>query len=208
MKVKEVKSLIYTPINEHLKAKGFIFKKSKELFERKFDWGKQTIGMGFINYNPEYDFSFFFSTRINEIENIVNQYIPTSPPFQKDTFTSITQLAYFLNEKNFYYKIQTAPEIETAVKAFLKILDNKIFDFFDEFSDPIKLEAATNRDTQGANFSRMHPPHKAVRGLILAKKYNPAMYHTYIDKYRKTLEDFPQNEKEQVENVIQFLNTM
>ena len=94
MTSKDVRGVIFRELAPRLP--GFKANLGESAFVRKIPDGKQALVVGIIDYRPEFRFSLTLTTRLNAVQDIVNQLSRVLPKNYKTTLTTMTQLDWFI----------------------------------------------------------------------------------------------------------------
>src|SRR5215831_5450844 len=142
MKKQEVRDALFGYLQPYLPAWKSV--KKDEAFVRSIPGGAQKIFISLVDYNPEFRFSLTFATRIDRVEDIVNQFNEAPASAHKTTLTSMTQLSYFFpgDPEAKQYSVQTNDEIRKAVDEVGAVLRTEALPFMDTHRDIAALDRA------------------------------------------------------------------
>jgi hypothetical protein len=206
MKKQEVRDALFGYLQPHLPAWKSV--KKDEAFVRPIPGGVQKIFISLVDYNPEFRFSLTFATRIDRVEDIVNQFNEAPPAAHKATVTSITQLSYFSpgEPEPKQYAVKTEDDIRKAVDEVGALLRTKALPFMEAHLDIAALDRAMNGGDN--RFDTSDPTNRATRALTVAKLAGNSRFEELEESYRAAIQHFPEMSRQGLAQVIDYLHTL
>lgn len=119
---------------------GFIFNRSQMIFEKVFSNGRQVISVNLIEDLKESYLEYHLGVRINEIEELIHQYLPTPNNYVDQSITLVQtpdKLGNSYPNKLFVSDVKQLPEI---IKSFEYFFLETGFKWLDKMIDPMTLE--------------------------------------------------------------------
>jgi hypothetical protein len=203
---QDVKEKLFEQLQPHLP--GFKPRKKEDSFARTITGGSQFIGVALVDHRPLFKFSLPVSTRIEEVEEIINRFSGSPRKYHHLTLTTATLLGYFYGEsEDKEFKVRSHEEIEAAIADVAPVLRDRILPFLDSHQTVQSLDAVVN-GPEGPRFVRTNPPYRQMHALILARLAgNPrfdALAEAALAEARGWL---PQNAKK-LDAVVAHLRTL
>jgi hypothetical protein len=122
------------------KDQGFKLNKSQLLFEKVFPNGKQVISVHFIEEMEEAFVEYHLGVRINEVEELVLQYLPTICNPAEQSITIVQRPNKLSNSYPKRIKVSNKEEVINAIHLFENFFLESGFKWLDRMMDPIILE--------------------------------------------------------------------
>jgi len=181
MEKTEVRDRIGAGLIDLLKPHGFRFNKAEYGFVRRIPAGKQTIGIPLVAHNPVFDFGLVLTTRLDAVQDILNQFTGSPPRYHSITVTAITQLDWFTKGERTKWRIQNEVELDAAIAALRPIVSDSIVPFLDAHKDVSEWDAAVNSPSNDifggsnrlsdrtASVDNSNQPYRCMTALVLAK---------------------------------------
>jgi hypothetical protein len=184
MKAADGKTLIYNGLRALLADHGFRLNKGQATFIRRIPDGRQSIGVPFYSYDPEYYFSLTVTIRLDAVEDIVNQFSGSPPAYHAMTETIITHLDYFTGQREPKYKVTCEADVTAALATLAPVVQQGILPFLDRLRDAPSLDQAVNGQPYpsggAANAGLVwagrrdavdssNQPYRAMHALVLAR---------------------------------------
>jgi len=185
MKTQEMKNLILQALSEILCDTDFCLKKSDDAFIRKIPDGRQTLGMGFWNFNPKFQFQLMMCIRLEAAEEMYHRFSRAAPKYYSLSDTTITRLEYFTGGPH-KYTVTTAEDVASVVGSLAGVIRGKVIPFFNEHQDVKALDRAVNNQEPGIDITQS--PGGPMHAIILAYLAENADFDKIVAKQRDKME--------------------
>lgn len=168
MNLPDARNLVKKELSRILKPDGYKYSNKNYGFIRKLNNGFCGIITGFVNHKPFYTLNMIFVIRIDEVEDIFNQFSSIVPGYQESSATIMVRYAYFKGVKEFRIEFSTETELVNALKEFEHIYAEQIKQFSDKYSTLENLyPLVEDGSIAGIDFSAA--PDNFIHWLIIAK---------------------------------------
>ena len=144
MKRKEVKYLIFEKLTSFFSENGFKAYKAKEMFKKITPDGFFNVSIIILDYEPEFHVKFVLGIRINEIENIYNQFSFVIDEGKNESETTLTSMDYFTGKEDDAYIVSSEDDLIVSLRNFQKLMLEKGFGYFQQFSSIQALDKEIN----------------------------------------------------------------
>ena len=196
MKISEVSKLLTKGFGEIYKP--LEFKKWK--YGYKKDVGKFSYTFGFASSNMDNSFpsTFYYRLGSHAIGNILNRIIPLT---ERDIQIIGIGQADLFEAKKFpilKYDIYTVEDVNKMVSEVSTYFISEVLPYLESIASIEELERITNAELN---------PWKKSTGLILAKLVKNTEYEDLKNKYRELLKNWSDWDKQELEKVIDFLDS-
>lgn len=171
--------------SEFFKANGFVLNPTQLLFEKVFPHGKQVIYVHFMQGSQESYLEYHLAIRINEVEELVQKYLPTPNNYPGHSITlaqTPDKLGHAYPKK---ITVLNDKELTQVVRDFEIFFSKKGFEWLDQMINPSVLEQEFlfHKETP---FEEFNLEESAFRSIALSKLYNPNDYpilrQSYLEK--------------------------
>jgi len=168
---------------------GFALDPAQNVFKKSFNQGTQII---FIHYQPYPDGAYLeynLGIRIDQVEYLIHQFLPSLQGQSDNSVTLVQTLDKIGRELPKRFFIENSARLSSALMNVEKFFVSYGFNWLDEMSDPMNLEAAfaTRKDKK---FKTQNFIYNAFRGTALSKIYKPEDYpqlrQTYLSMVQKS----------------------
>jgi len=166
---------------------GFILNQSQFIFEKIFPVGKQVIFIHFVE-SPEGSYlEYHLGIRINEIEELVYQYLPTMRNHAEQSITldqTMDKLGHAYPKK---IKIEEVKELQKVIPFIEKFFLETGFSWLDKMIDPCELEQEFIQRNE-IPFEDCNMVEFAFRSTALSKMYKtndyPKVRQSFLEKIK------------------------
>ena len=136
MNKKKYFEYILPVIEPILERQGFIFKKSKDSFEKKIFDGLIKIQFNFYDFALTYNINIGFETRINKVQDIFVRYKNINSVNHKDSSTINFALAGLINHTEKVFRFKTVGELDAIIsEKFIPFLEKDVPVFCKKYKD-------------------------------------------------------------------------
>lgn len=158
---------------------------------RKIADGKQTLFIGIVDYKPEFRFSMALTTRLEEVQQIVNQFSGTTPKYYKTTQTTLTRLDWFVKTDKplTQYSVSSAADIVAAVRALAPVIEQQLVPFFDRYQDVQGVDVLLNQLQPSPDRTDM--PVRGITALVVARLAGNPRFEELAAKYLAQVQGVP-----------------
>ncbi|WP_296702990.1 hypothetical protein [Algoriphagus sp.] len=157
--------------NDH----GFILNPSQNVFEKAFPNGKQVISIQIIEYSNEKYIEYHLGVRINEVEELIARYLPTTSAYDEQSITLAQTPDKLGSTYSKKIKISKVEDLSKLCKSIETFFLETGFYWLDKMIDPIKLEQEFLHHNE-VPFEDYSLVEVAFRSTALSKIYNPSDY--------------------------------
>jgi hypothetical protein len=188
---------------------GFEPSKKEEGFVRKFDGGKQTVGVSLVDRWPLFlKFSLVLSVRLEAVQAIFNQFGGGPPKYFAITTTSATLLDYFFEgtEQKKEFEVRDEVEIEMAMLELTPVVRDRILPFLDEYRTVDALNRGMNFGNE--KFDRLNEPYRSMSALTVARLAKEPRFPELVARYRERVATCQAHDREKLAKLIAHLETL
>lgn len=193
--VKNLKNLSFKNESGYLKKSEFEF--------------EYYIGFGVAKYSLTYPTEFSFGISSSSINKIYRKIYPDRD-YDKKKYTGVFHLRQAVlfevgKYKKLEYNIENESDIVEMMEEVTAYYKKEFFPFFKSLNTLKKLSGFINYD----DFAKKWSPYLAntlISGLILSKLTGDPYYNSLKEDYRELLKDWVEQEKENFEKAIVFLD--
>lgn len=199
-----------TPIVDHIHRvlaplfPGFRFDEGGEGFVREIPTGSQKILMPLVDLNPRYLFSLLCSIRLDEVEDICNQFNPAPRRYHAMTETTTTPIEYFTERTQFV--VDTIEDVDEAARDLAPV-SKLIVQFMDRHQDKEALHRAF-RSADHSRFDISVQPGRAMRELVLARLCNDADFPTIVTAQKVASASWSDTDRERFSALVEYLERL
>ena len=203
----EIRKILKEEFKSFLKPYGYKPSSSETGFVRKTNEGFCDIGIGIVDYRPEFLFSLGFSIRIDTVQKISNHLFNIMPKYQESTTTIMVPAKFFTGVDD--YKITNAGGLQEFIDFFKKLYADKVDSFLAANSTLGGLVKTifTDHIEPGKVFQHYH----FITRIILAHLGKIEFYDLVAEEYYKIYcEEYPESkeEQEEIRRAINYLKTI
>lgn len=206
MKPREMEDIILQMMQAIL-PESFKIKK-RFGFTRSFAGVRQEIGVALVDYNPDYKFSLYVATRLNEAENIFNLFSRADKMYHNQSTTMSVHLDYFTRSKGVpsEYNVSSATDVAKLSPFFAEIFSEDIVPFLDEHKDLRSLDIAMNN--VHTSIDHTLNPSRAMHAVIVARLAGNPDFERLVEKHRRDLHVYSAREVGDFERLVVHLRTI
>ncbi len=199
-----IKSDIIKLHSPFFRKHGFELSPCKSAFEKDFEGGKQVVGVQCHEEKEEIIVEYYFGIRINAIEELVNQHLPTLISNVEESLTLYKSLDNLGNYRTGKIKISTIEELTELRSTIENFFSVNGFGWLDQMSNPLVLEQEysyiVNKSQNTAEMVEA-----SFRSIALSKLFNPENYPILRKLYLEKM-DYREMTPLTVALFFQFLN--
>lgn len=203
MKLKDVRTAIYSKLDEALRPYSFKLNKSREAFVRKVPEGRQSIYVSVVDLEPTFEFSIVIGLRADPVEEISHLFSGASEKYQNLSETAIVQLSYFTSQEETNYLVSSTRDIDSVTAVVSTILREKVLPVLDECTNIAALEARVNSPQR--NFDSSQPPYSFLTSLVLASLVNSDAFEGLALEATNSVSQYPESERDKIARMIVHL---
>ncbi len=161
--------------SKFFKAHGFKLNKSQVFFEKVFSNGKQVISVHLIEEKEESFLEYYFGVRINEVEELILQYLPTICNPEEQSITIVQTPNKLGNSYPKKIKVSNEEELMNAIDLFKNFFLEAGFEWLDRMIDPNNLEQELHHHEE-IHFEDSNLVQSAFRSTAMSKLFNSGNY--------------------------------
>ena len=169
---------------------GFTLDSKLLHYVKLFDEGKQVIFFHHVSNSDSNCIEVQLGIRIDEVEEIINQFLPSLGDFSERSTTLIMPLDQINAKMQRRYFIEEEEDIALVLKQIENHLVKDGFKWLDQYSNPNHLEAYFNNNPD-QEFITQNFTYRSARAITLCKLYNPDSYQenkkAYLDKLEEMM---------------------
>jgi hypothetical protein len=203
MKKQDAARLIYDGLFPAMSDEGFKLRKSEEGFVRSIPAGRDIVFVPLYDYNPVFEFSLTMGIRIDAVEATFHLFSGAPPPYQKLSYTTLTQLSYFTGDKGLF-RGSTAEELQAGATLASEIVRDRIVRFFDAHQDVRALDRAVNSGPPGFDSTQLLS--RAMHAVTLARLAGNPAFDSIVGNFRRELAAFSDADKSRFEGLAAHLS--
>jgi hypothetical protein len=208
MTLTEVKQIVKTELGNFLENYGYKFDSKAYGFLRYFEGGFNKVGISIVDYQPKFKLSFFFCVRLDEVENILQQYVFILEKYRDFTWTLNIPIEHFTCFKE--YAFDKKELLLDLLHEIEQVYSTNIDDFLKSNSSVDKLDVSLNINPSKLGY--MTTPEDFIRRIIIAKLAGNTSFDDVADwYYKKYVEDYFLDTEEgpnKISEVTSFLRAM
>lgn len=199
---KYLKRNLFHEIGSALKEEGYRVRVSQSDLIKKFDRGKISIHLGFIDYVEGFDVTIDVGIRFEELENLKNQYKDfLTKTEKKETYTIGVELGNLAYGEQKKWNIKKGIDILPVSQNIIKEIKKHFFPYVSHYLDIENLfEACIKDDTNEVVAFDSEGAENAVCLAMLLKKEH--MLNSIIDQKRTYLKRINRDELESFEEFL------
>jgi hypothetical protein len=194
---------------EGLKEDGFKFIKSSSRILRTHSLGFDVVILHIVDYWPNFQIDTFLGIRLNEVEDIVNKFIPNrNPAFMKFTETLGTSYMVLSGAKENYIEIKTEEELSNAINELITLVKNKGLKYFGDHRSIEVVNDLKKRQILTENNGANYVIGNLMQSLTLMKLCNDPDFEKLSMKYKELHAPFAGEEesgRKAMDDLIEYL---
>jgi hypothetical protein len=179
-----------TAYQDFLEDFGFNLDPTILHYIKLFDGGKQVVFFHHISNSDSNCIEVQLGIRIDAVEDIINQFLPSLGDFSERSTTLIMPIDQINANMQRRYFIEDEKEVPEVLKKIESHLVKDGFRWLDRYSDPIVLEDYFNNNPD-QEFITQNFTYRSARAITLCKLYNPDNYKdkkkAYLDKLEEMM---------------------
>lgn len=176
---------IVTLHSEFFRSNGFLLNPTHFFFEKVFAHGKQVVFVHFVEGLHESYLEYHLAVRINEVEDLIHKYLPTSGSYAEQSIT----LAQTADKLGSSYpqkiKVSNGKDLSDIINSMEEFFLNVGFNWLDQMMNPIILEQEFLHHKENP-FEEFNLVDSAFRSTALSKLYNdedyPILRQSFLEK--------------------------
>jgi len=166
--------------------RGFALNLTQLMFERNIPHGKQVIFMHYTENENSAQLGYTMGIRIDLIENLIHQFLPTQSDFAEKSITLAQSLDDMGKKSLNKFKITSKKHLQGAINSSEIFFSTTGFEWLDRLSNPEMLEKEFFKKKYDP-FANHNFIYTAFRGSALSKFYNPGNYTALRQKFLEML---------------------
>ncbi|WP_194775850.1 hypothetical protein [Pararhodonellum marinum] len=167
---------------------GFKYQGKYHQFQKTTGEGIQVILVHLMEYNAASYLEYQLGIRIDRVEKLVHQFLPSMSDYESHSLTLIQTLDKIDGELPRRFLVNDTKETESVMATMEAFFIRSGFRWLDEFSDPVVLERYFNEHPLEKLVNQNYT-YKANRGLALAHFFGKRDFlilkRAYLDQLRK-----------------------
>lgn len=186
MKKAELKNKIFNRLSDFFSGKNFGSVKAFDRFERKVDFGFQSVSFHIVQRNSYYEVSFSFGIRFDDLENVARKVIRMDPKLEKKAISLLVTQNNLPELNKSSYRVQTVQDLHDCLSTFTSydFVRAEMF-FFDKFVSLESVDQTLNLLPTNANVFLNNPEKQYFKGLIVAHLVQSEKLIELKDEYSK-----------------------
>jgi len=173
---------------EFFAERGFTLNPTQLMFERNIPHGKQVIFMHYTEDENSAQLEYTMGIRIDLIENLIHQFLPTLSDFAEKSITIAQSLDNMGKKSLNKFKISSSKHLQDAINSAEIFFSNTGFEWLDRLSNPENVEKEFFKQKYNP-FANHNFVYTAFRGSALSKLYNPGDYIALRQKFLEMLNE-------------------
>lgn len=211
MRKKDAFNRIAKSLEENLRDYGFVYRKSDGRILRFHPNGFDVILIDVLDYWPVFEVRTFLCIRLEEVENIVNMFIPNfNPKFMKYSTTIATSYMVLSGADSNEIEFETEEELDAAISTLTMLIKDKGLKYFDEHRslevvNRIKKEQIIIERNESYNVIN-----NLMQSIVLMYLCNDPDFDTLCAEYKKIYIPFLGEEElgnKALDDLIHYLST-
>lgn len=212
MRKKDAFSRIAKSLEDNLRDYGFVYRKSDGRILRFHPNGFDVILIDILDYWPVFEIRTFLSIRLEEVENIVNMFIPRrNPKFMKYSTTIATSYMVLSGADSNEIEFETEEELDAAISTLTKLIRDKGLKYFDEYRSLEVVNRIKKEQLVGDNNERYNVINNLMQSIVLMYLCNDPDFNILCDKYKKIYIPFLGEEElgiKAMDDLIHYLSSV
>ncbi|HXT99378.1 MAG TPA: hypothetical protein VN903_00200 [Polyangia bacterium] len=179
----------------------------KTSLARPIAGGTQFIGVALVDYRTLFRFTLTISTRIEQVQEIMNRFSGSPPKFHHITLTTATMLAYFSGaSEHERFEVRSPEDVAAAVAELAPVLRDRVLPFLDAHQTVQSLDAVMN-GPEGRRFDRTNAPYRQMTGLTLARLAGNPRFDALVESARAEMRGLKPHGAAKLEALVAYLRT-
>ncbi|MBB6328362.1 hypothetical protein FHS59_004005 [Algoriphagus iocasae] len=173
-------------------------------FQKFFELGKQVVFIQLNENNSESIVEYNLGVRIDKVEELIHQFLPTLSGYAEKSITliqTLDKIGKYLPDK---FVVQNDWELSQIMMSAEKFFVLEGFPWLNKMSDPINLELAFF-ERKAKSFKTHNFVYNAFRATALSKLYNPSDYPYIRNIFLEHIEE-QQMTPFNIASYLKFLN--
>ncbi len=187
---------------------GYGLLPEKKQFRRQTANGFQNIVLSSVPYPDDTMLEVNFGCRIDQIEQIAQQFLHNLTEFRPDANTFLLSIGRFSGLQYFRYKIHSDDELVHVCEQIELFFGQQGFEFMQKACTLAVIDQLLNDQPDQPCRYVYNQTHRCYKGLIAARLNHNPHFDKLVDEYRHSLIRLTQNSHEQLylERLITFLH--
>ncbi|GEM_PF-598301 len=187
MALSKVETHLYTSLNDFLSQKDFEMRPDLKQFRRETPTGFQNIILSFSPYQAETYLEVNIGTRLNMVEEIVQQFLDNMPEFWRQANTVVVSVGKINDAKYFRYRIADDEDLHVCTEQVIEFMDQRGFMFLEYASHLKNLDVMFNAKPHQSVKYLYNQLHRCFKGVVIARLSHNPHFLTLIEQYHDKL---------------------
>jgi len=212
---RDICNRVLNYLASNLENVGFKFIKKKERILRYHHLGFDVIIFNVVDYNSVFEVDFSLRTRIDDVENIVNQFMLDcmNPKFMALTETVAISFQELSNSTNEVIKVTNEAQLEQASLDILLLIQEKGMRFYEQNRDLKKLNEFLKIQIleKHGGIGLHHDRRTLMQSLTAMRLCDDPEFLRLEDKYKELYVPFAGEEeigRKAIDDLIRFLKAL
>ncbi|HGP3676453.1 MULTISPECIES: DUF4304 domain-containing protein [Bacillus cereus group] len=209
MNKKELKLKLLQGLGEALKENGYKTRITQQSFVKKFDKGKISIHLAFINHLEDFDVMVDVGIRFDELENMKNQWDDgLTIREKKETYTIGVELGNLVYREQKRWRVEKEEDILPVTMDILKAVKEYFIPYIDKYVDIENVfDLCVRDDDEASLLGTTFEGYRAQNAIGLALLLNKEeMLEQIIEKKKGYLKKRDKFQLELFENFLVNMN--
>ena len=208
MTITPFETKLYECLAPFFAQHGYGLLAEKKQFRRETANGFQNIVLSSVPYPDDTMLEVNFGCRIDQIEQIAQQFLHNLTEFRPDANTFLLSIGRFSGLQFFRYKIHSEEELLHVCEQIEVFFAQQGFAFLQKASTIAVIDQLLNDQPDQPCRYVYNQTHRCYKGLIAARLNQNPYFDKLIDEYRHSLIRLTQNSHEQLhfERLVTFLH--
>jgi hypothetical protein len=182
--IKRLREILKTRISISVSDFGYRFVRQEFSFRKKTDFGFVQFGFPIWKRSNFVEFSVVFSTRVDQAEEILENYLPVSEKYRGKIASIITKFNYFFDSnQEITFVAFNEYEAENAINQVCDKLVSGVLPFFEKIENTNDIEKIVNNELVSPKFNATLQPSRLMTNLTLAKLCGNSQIDVLADRY-------------------------
>lgn len=168
MSNKAFKPDVFAACAPFFQERGYTYQPILHQFQKDHQKGFTNIILSPTHYEDCTYVECSFGCRINLVEELIRPFSKGINGYKDEANTAITNMAKYLNEPHFRYKIKQPADLETFLEKIQTFFTREGFSFLDDLLDLNCLEQHFNGNLSRPSLMAHNEQLRSFRGLVLA----------------------------------------
>lgn len=209
MNKKELKLKLLQGLGEALKENGYKTRTTQQDLVKKFDKGKISIHLAFINHPEDFHVTVDVGIRFDELENMKNQWDEgLTIKEKKETYTIGVELGNLVHREQKRWRVEKEEDILPVTMDILKEVKEYFIPYIDKYVDVENVfDLCVRDDDEAGLIGTIFDGARAQNAIGLALLLNKEeMLEQIIEKKKEYLKTRDKFELELFENFLSNMN--